>query len=459
MDRAEVFSAPAVSMQQMLLRREQRAQEQRAMLEETRCAALVSFTLNIPGPVKQSPALQRAFEAGKEQLSLLFAGHILKTHTTRAVTGSELLLALDLAPETVKSRLVQLENSHPIGRLFDMDVLDREGAPLSRTALSAPRWRCLVCGQDAKLCARSAAHSPEALQSRIASLLDGYFRDRAADQFASCACRALLYEVSVTPKPGLVDRHNAGSHTDMDFFSFLDSAAALTPHLRDMFRTGWDLARENIARLFGALRLVGLQAEDAMLRATGGVNTHRGIIFSLAVLGGAYGRASALSGGDGPALADVLSFCRALGSCALAELPSLPVSTNGERCYRAYGSDGVRGEAARGFPSVTALGLPSLRRALADGRSINDAAALALLALIGGVEDTNMIHRGGYEAARARREEARALSAAGAPIDTLDDLDRQYIAENLSPGGCADLLALSLLLHFLDLPDDTKKEA
>lgn len=138
------------------------------------------------------------------------------------------------------------------------------------------------------------------------------------------------------------------------------------------------------------------------------MNTHKGIIFSLAVLGGAYGRASALSGGDGPALADVLSFCRALGSCALAELPSLPVSTNGERCYRAYGSDGVRGEAARGFPSVMALGLPSLRRALADGRSINDA-ALALLALIGGVEDTNMIHRGGYEAAQARREEARAF--------------------------------------------------
>lgn len=271
MDRAEVFSAPAVSMQQMLLRREERAQEQRAMLEETRCAARVSFTLNIPGPVKQSPALQRAFEAGKEQLSLLFAGHILKTRTTRAVTGSELLLALDLAPEAVKSRLVQLENSHPIGRLFDMDVLDREGSPLSRTALSAPRRRCLVCGQDAKLCARSAAHSPEALQSRIASLLDGYFRDRAADQFASCACRALLYEVSVTPKPGLVDRHNAGSHTDMDFFSFLDSAAALTPHLRDMFRTGWDLARENIARLFGL---------HAMLRATGGVEDtnmiHRG---------------------------------------------------------------------------------------------------------------------------------------------------------------------------------------
>ena len=132
MKRTDVFSGPAVSMQQILLRREQRVLEQRAMLEEAGCSSLVSFTLNIPGPVKQSPALQMVFDAGKKQLSLLLAGHILKKRVTCADTGSELLLALDLAPETVKSRLVQLENSHPIGRLFDMDVLNRDGLPLSR---------------------------------------------------------------------------------------------------------------------------------------------------------------------------------------------------------------------------------------------------------------------------------------------------------------------------------------
>lgn len=151
MKRTDVFSGPAVSMQQILLRREQRVLEQRAMLEEAGCSSLVSFTLNIPGPVKQSPALQMVFDAGKKQLSLLLAGHILKKRVTCADTGSELLLALDLAPETVKSRLVQLENSHPIGRLFDMDVLNRKGLPLSRTAFAASRRRCLVCGQDAKL--------------------------------------------------------------------------------------------------------------------------------------------------------------------------------------------------------------------------------------------------------------------------------------------------------------------
>ena len=95
------------------------------------------------------------------------------------------------------------------------------------------------------------------------------------------------------------------------------------------------------------------------------------------------------------------------------------------------------------------IGLPALRRALQAGHSINDAAALALLALIGEVEDTNMIHRGGYELAQMRRAEANAISAADISTDTLSALDRQYIRENLSPGGCADLLTVSLLLLFL----------
>ena len=235
----------------------------------------------------------------------------------------------------------------------------------------------------------------------------------------------------------------------MDFFSFLDSTSALTPWLREMFRTGWNHAHKEAAEMFSALRLIGLQAEDAMLRATNGVNTHKGIIFSLCVFGGAYGKVSALSFPVQPALSDILSVCRTLGGCALSELPSLPGDTSGERCYLAYGAEGIRGEAARGFPSVMQIGLPALRRALQAGHSINDAAALALLALIGGVEDTNMIHRGGYELAQMHRAEANALSAADISTDTLSALDRQYIRENLSPGGCADLLTVSLLLLFL----------
>ena len=448
MNRCDVFSGSAVPLEQMLSARETRVRRQKAFLSETACTSLISFTLNIPGPIKQSPILRRAFDEGIQQLYLTFESHSLKESLQAADTGSELFLALNVPPGEAKAQTMQIENSHPLGRLFDMDVLDQKGNLVSRTIMSFPQRRCLVCGKDAKLCARSRAHSVEELQSRIAMLIDAYFRDKEADRFASCACRALLYEVSVTPKPGLVDRCNSGSHTDMDFFTFLDSVSALTPWLREMFRTGWDHADSDMDPLFASLRSVGRQAEQAMFGATGGVNTHKGIIFSLAVLGGAYGRLYARSA-DMPPLDQVLSVCRSLGRCALRELPASAAVTHGERCFHAYGASGVRGEAAHGFSSVVQVGVPALCRALDDGLSLNDAAAYALLALIGSVEDTNMLHRGGRECAQACRNEAQALYDANASLDDIARLDRQYIAKNLSPGGCADLLTLSLLLHFL----------
>ena len=249
MNRCDVFSGSAVPLEQMLSARETRVRRQKAFLSETACTSLISFTLNIPGPIKQSPILRRAFDEGIQQLYLTFESHSLKESLQAADTGSELFLALNVPPGEAKAQTMQIENSHPLGRLFDMDVLDQKGNLVSRTSMSFPQRRCLICGKDAKLCARSRAHSVDELQSRITMLIDAYFRDKEADRFASCACRALLYEVSVTPKPGLVDRCNSGSHTDMDFFTFSDSVSALPPWLRELFRTGWDHADSDMVSI------------------------------------------------------------------------------------------------------------------------------------------------------------------------------------------------------------------
>ena len=131
---------------------------------------------------------------------------------------------------------------------------------------------------------------------------------------------------------------------------------------------------------------------------------------------------------------------------------SIP-DTSGLRCYRQYQITGARGVAAGGFQSVLTIGLPALRQWTEQGLALSDAAALTLLALIAGTEDTNMIHRGGLARARQCRVEAGELYRRATPENfrtLLNDLDRQYIRENLSPGGCADLLALSLMLFFLE---------
>ena len=131
---------------------------------------------------------------------------------------------------------------------------------------------------------------------------------------------------------------------------------------------------------------------------------------------------------------------------------SLP--TNGERIFTAYGIRGARGEAAAGFPSAVQIGLPALRKWLSAGFSLNDSAAMALLTLISEVDDTNMVHRGGPELAKKRKEQAKILLSAVTKEnfkETLYTLDHQYMTENLSPGGCADLLAVSLMFHFLSV--------
>ena len=453
-----VFTGPRVTLEEVLENRSARAERQQAMLASG-CASLVSASMNIPGDIKQFPLAHEAFCEGLAALRGIFAGHILREETISLPTGDEALLALDLTGDQVKRQTVSLEEAHPLGRLFDLDVLDGSGTALSRSKFSLPPRRCLLCGENAKICGRSRAHTGTELRSKIVSILDDYFRERAASHCISCALRAMLREVSATPKPGLVDRANSGSHDDMDLTTFLDSAAALAPWFGRMFLIGWDHEDASAEDLFPLLQSAGRQAERAMLAATGGVNTHKGLIYSLGLLCGALGAGHVCTASQRD-IDRALTLSAAMGRYAL--LTCTPPAgegeeTFGQQCRRLYGIAGIRGEAANGFPSVTIIGLPTLKRCLNEGYSLNDASAVALLALIAAVEDTNMIRRGGLDAARRARREAQALL----PTLTQENckehlarLDRQYIAARLSPGGCADLLALSLFLLFWEQAED-----
>ena len=443
---ARLIEGPDASLPAILDRREQRAARQRELLE--RGGNLVSFAMNIPGVRKQFPLARRGYEEGMDALRALFGAHILEEEPYSAVTGDEALLRLDLPAREVKERTVALEESHPLGRLWDMDVLDGEGRSLSRTAFGFPQRRCLICGDSAKVCGRSRRHTTEELFYRAAGVLYDHFRTRAAEKVGRCALQAVLTEVAVTPKPGLVDRCDSGAHKDMDFFTFLDSASALSPWFGRFFLAGWDQEEG----LFGRLRTLGLQAERDMFAATGGVNTHKGLIFSMSILCGALGRAGAEAFPGEPDLEVVLSTARSLGAQSLGDLEGKEAATSSLRCYRAHGLPGIRGEAAAGFPAVFETGLPTLKAWLDRGASLNDSGAAALLALMARVDDTNMIHRGGYEEAARRKGEAAELLDRLEPhtlLPALAALNQDYIRQNLSPGGCADLLALTLFFHFL----------
>lgn len=188
-----------------------------------------------------------------------------------------------------------------------------------------------------------------------------------------------------------------------------------------------------------------------MFLATGGINTHKGAIFTLGIICGAVGR---LWSADRPCQDPerILKECAAMASVAVnADLETLDpetACTAGQRLYLEQGVIGIRGEAAQGFPSILKIALPALKKALATGRSRNDAGAIALLHLIAQGTDTNMISRRGLVQAYAAAEWCRMfLTDNPLPeMEEIAEIDQEFIQRNLSPGGCADLLAAALFL-------------
>lgn len=444
-----------VTVQDMMEARERRAQRQRELLAEYG-QTLLCFTLNIPGPEKDGALIRQGFRLGQRQLRqgfLRLGIQPLHQEESLGFTGCEAFYVLPLAPLEIKRMTADIEQADEVGRLFDLDVLRPDGSKVDRREIGLPERACLICGGEAKACARSRAHTVAELRARVDGILSRAVAQDKIETMARLACQALLCEVLTTPKPGLVDRLNNGSHRDMDIFTFAASTAALQPYFAACARIGAQAPTAPDA--FAALRLPGRMAEGVMLEATGGVNTHRGAIFSIGILCAAAGRLPRENWRADDLLAECAEMTKGLTERDFAGLTPENARTFGQRLYLSHGVTGVRGEAEQGFPLVRQYGYPKLLEGLAAGLELNDAGCAALLALMAHNMDTNVIHRGGLEGQRRTAEAAQALLDAEPwpSREALEALDQTLIDQNISPGGSADLLALCYLLRFLEEDD------
>jgi triphosphoribosyl-dephospho-CoA synthase len=256
------------------------------------------------------------------------------------------------------------------------------------------------------------------------------------------AVRSLYQELALYPKPGLVSLVDTGSHHDMDASTFVRSLFSLRRYFGDIALAGLQEAG------FDTLRQLGIEAERRMLIATGGINTHRGAIFSLGMLCAAAGRATSWE----PArLRATLVDCWGV---ALAGHRGAAAS-NGAVVRSRHAAPGAREQAAAGFPAIFELALPTLRRTLASGRGLRCARIDTLFTLMAELSDTNVYHRGGAEGARIVRDTSlRFLERGGTASSSWEDdavaAHRLFVAHRLSPGGAADLLAATCFVHALD---------
>lgn len=259
---------------------------------------------------------------------------------------------------------------------------------------------------------------------------------------AALAAEALRREVWLTPKPGLVDSANNGSHSDMDLPLFLRSIDAITPWLHQFFTLGQQDFLQPSQGMLMRIRPTGLACEQAMFGATQGINTHKGGIFSLGLLCTAAGRLI----GQRRLLtrnrlcAEVAAMTQGLVERELQHCRQ-PVSA-GERLFVAHGMTGARGEVQSGFLTLRRHVFPYwYQESHSERRSLN-----ALLRLMAYNPDTNLVARGGLSGLRFVQDYARRLLNTGWQAEDLQQMDNALITRHLSPGGSADLLAIAIML-------------
>lgn len=246
---------------------------------------------------------------------------------------------------------------------------------------------------------------------------------------ADLAERALRLELDTTPKPGLVDRRDNGAHKDMDYALMSKSISALRPYLTR-------LAVESAKDIDPAkIKEIGIEAEKAMLKATGGVNTHKGALFCIGL---SVAAASYLASTTGSV--EAYSF-KELVSRAASEIPSAR-GTHGAEAKRSFKAVGALENARAAYPELFADWLPYYRSLEGDPFRCHK----TLLHIMTTLDDTNILHRRGAEGlAHAEAEAARLLedfSESG-----LSSLNKDFIRENISPGGSADMLSLTIFIE------------
>lgn len=447
----------AVDLLTVLDNREWRSRLQDKLKVTNSDKIVISAKLNIPGPIKNNDILQKIFMDGwqtfvaglecNSQYEMLFA---------ERVTGPEAFITVDGNLAAVKKTAILFEETYVLGRLFDIDVMANGQADyqLSREDLGFGPRLCLICGKPAKVCAKEQNHTLDEGYEVINQMYQGatskelIFEKESQETVVNNALKGLLYEVSLNPKPGLVDPVSMGSHTDMNMFMFIDSSLSLKSYLDKAFKLGRNFEGSDLKLLFNALRAEGVLAEQTMFNATNNVNTHKGAIFSL----GIWVTAIAYSTKDGSAtMTEVRRVIqRMVEGLIEKDLASNRVATTaGEQQFQTYQLTGIRGEAVNGFPGVAEVAVPFLQ---ATFGTMTQRLLDTLMKIAATLEDSTLIKRAKTPDVLAEMKEWTSIyfklggSHTEQGMKYLYDLDRLFIERNLSIGGSADTLILTIFI-------------
>lgn len=431
------------------------AREQRVILKQFlagKRTASLSFSLNIPGYPKSNPIVKYFFKLVLTELKVYLKSHLVELGKDETVEICDAAGDFFLAPIfggnlsllEIKQICENFEERHPLGRFLDVDLNDDLGNAIS----SGKSKMCFYCKEQPAIeCRRTNAHDLEQVRAYVFVEMAKHNRihkeTQMAKQLSALALQAILQEISLTPKPGLVDKLSSGSHTDMDYQTFIRSSAAISVWFEELVQAGFGFQEDDLTKALPLIRCIGLKMEAAMFKETSNINTQKGIIFlmgiSLFATGKLYQEDILF---DANRFREIVrGICKDLVRNEFGSKTGQQGS-HGEIVFRKHGLSGARGEAESGFETVFRKGLPMLvgLDALDDHSLIN-----CFLSIASMNQDTNILYRCGPESLASFQNLCKIAldNFTKAKYDEIVEFCR---TKNISPGGSADLLAVSIFL-------------
>jgi len=344
----------------------------------------------------------------------------------------------------IKQICEAFEENHPLGRFVDVDLNEQQG----NTVSSGKSKICYFCREKPAIeCRREKAHEFEELRAFMFSEMKEYGRkqreEKIAKKISTFAKQAILAEISLTPKPGLVDQFSSGSHTDMNYQTFVDSTAAISSWFDYLVSEGFAFQNDDLTQALPRLREIGLKMEADMFEATGNVNTQKGVIFlmglSLFACGKLFSKKDHFQVEEFQSI--IKEICKDLVKNEMDNSTSSGKS-HGEKIFLKYGFSGARGEAESGLATVLDFGLPQL---LQLEKLDDEALTKCFLSIAANNNDTNILFRSNPEVLSKFKNLCH--------IALVDFSTENYTAvidfckhQNISPGGSADLLAVTIFV-------------
>ncbi|MGD1823548.1 MAG: triphosphoribosyl-dephospho-CoA synthase CitG [Pleomorphochaeta sp.] len=454
MAKNKYLSNNVVSLNDILALRDNRQQLINDLIKEYN-KTIIILSLNIVGPIKVFNLSIKTFYEGNslilDKLNLCNC-EILYHHINKSNCGYEGYYVLDVDHKFIKKQLSEIEDTSSLGRLFDIDVISNNGLKISREDLNLEGRKCILCDNPVFLCSRSRNHSVTELIDKEIEIMISYFAEKMANDLSQLAMNCLILEVKTTPKPGLVDLNNNGSHKDMDINLFINSAKVLKPFFYDFFKLGFENKSTNINQLLPQLRKLGIEAEKAMINETKGINTHKGSIFIYSLILCSLGWLYSKSNYSKQILIQTIKDLSKDFIDDFKLIKDKDILSNGEKIFLQYGILGVRGEAINGFEVVLDKLSNKYNSYISSGYSINDSGCFVLLDIILEINDTNIISRSNYNVLLEIKTKIKQMSKIDGrkKLDFITQLDKEFIEKNISAGGSADLLALIYFIYYFE---------